>query len=389
VSLLDVKNLSVEFTTLDGVVNAVNNLSFSVDAGEALGIVGESGSGKTQSILSIMGLLAGNGRAEGEILFKGQNLLALPDKALNRFRGKQIAMIFQDPMTSLNPYLRISTQMTEVLRLHEGLSRAEARQRALELLDLVKIPDAKNRLDSYPHEFSGGMRQRVVIAMALLCRPDLIIADEPTTALDVTVQAQILRLLEEIRREFNTAIIMITHDLGVVATLCDQVLVMYAGEVMERGSLDDIFQRSLNPYTRGLLHSVPRLDQPRGEPLYSIPGNPPSALDTLRGCPFNPRCPFSDHTCVVQKPPLIEASPGHWKACHRETLDESVFAREATVSRSNQSGGDVHAGGDVEVYPAGDVYPGGDSQAGRSIQQGTSTQEKAFNQERTGRTDHE
>lgn len=327
-SLLEVKNLTVKFNTLDGVVNAVNNMSFSVDKGEALGIVGESGSGKTQTILSIMGLLADNGQVEGEILFKGQNLLALPDKAMNRIRGKQIAMIFQDPMTSLNPYLRISTQMTEVLRLHEGLSKADARKRALEMLDLVKIPDAKSRFDRYPHEFSGGMRQRVVIAMALLCRPELIIADEPTTALDVTVQAQILRLLEEIRQEFNTGIIMITHDLGVVASICDQVLVMYAGETMEWGSLDDIFKRPLNPYTRGLLHSVPLPDQSRGEPLYSIPGNPPNVLHKISGCPFNPRCNFRDDTCAIQKPELVEAASGHWKACHRDKLEMDLAKRE-------------------------------------------------------------
>jgi oligopeptide transport system ATP-binding protein len=327
VSLLEVKNLNVEFKTLDGVVNAVNNLSFSVDKGEALGIVGESGSGKSQTILSIMGLLASNGRATGEILFKGQNLLTTPEKEMNRIRGKQIAMIFQDPMTSLNPYLRISTQMTEVLRLHEGCSKAEARKRALDMLDLVKIPDAKNRLDRYPHEFSGGMRQRVVIAMALLCRPELIIADEPTTALDVTVQAQILRLLEEIRQDFNTGIIMITHDLGVVATICDQVLVMYSGAVMERGSLQDIFKRPLNPYTRGLLHSVPLPDQSRGEPLYSIPGNPPNMLQRIQGCAFNPRCEFSTERCLLDKPELVEAAPGHWRACHREGVELDEIAR--------------------------------------------------------------
>ncbi|MEX1033401.1 MAG: oligopeptide/dipeptide ABC transporter ATP-binding protein [Cellvibrionaceae bacterium] len=319
-SLLQVKNLSIDFTTPDGQVNAVNNLSFSVNAGETLGIVGESGSGKTQSILSIMGLLAGNGRASGEILFNGQDLLTLSDHKLNKIRGKQIAMVFQDPMTSLNPYLRISTQMTEVLTLHEGLDKKAAKKRALEMLDLVKIPDAKSRIDRYPHEFSGGMRQRVVIAMALLCRPALIIADEPTTALDVTVQVQILRLFEEIRQEFNTGMVLITHDLGVVATICDQVLVMYAGETMERGNLEDIFSRPLNPYTRGLLRSVPMPDQARSEALYSIPGNPPGSLQVVYGCPFNPRCEFADDTCVAQKPALVEAGSGHWKACHRENL---------------------------------------------------------------------
>ncbi|MGQ9427397.1 ABC transporter ATP-binding protein [Gilvimarinus sp. F26214L] len=328
-SLLEVNNLSVDFTTLDGVVSAVNDLSFSIEPGEALGIVGESGSGKSQTILSIMGLLASNGRARGEILFKGQDLLTLSNKALNDIRGKQIAMIFQDPMTSLNPYLRISTQMTEVLRLHEGVSQAEARKRALEMLDLVKIPDARNRFDRYPHEFSGGMRQRVVIAMALLCRPELIIADEPTTALDVTVQAQILRLLEEVRQEFNSAIIMITHDLGVVASICDQVLVMYSGETMEQGSLDDIFNRSQNPYTRGLLRSVPLPDQPRGEPLYSIPGNPPNALRERRGCPFYARCDYRADICNSAKPALVEVGKGHWKACHHDDLDDDKVAKVA------------------------------------------------------------
>lgn len=321
--LLQVNNLSVEFSTHDGLIPAVDNVSFAIDAGETLAIVGESGSGKSQTILSIMGLLASNGRARGEVLFKGKDLLQLPEKALNSIRGKQIAMIFQDPMTSLNPYLRISTQMTEVLRLHEGLSKADARKRALEMLDLVRIPDAHNRFDRYPHEFSGGMRQRVVIAMALLCRPELIIADEPTTALDVTVQAQILQLMDDIRQEFNTAIIMITHDLGVVASLCDQVLVMYAGSIMERGQLEDVFNRPLNPYTLGLLRSVPQPDQARGELLYSIPGNPPTGLQKIEGCPFRARCEFRFEPCGI-KPDLVEGEPGHWKACHREELLQEV-----------------------------------------------------------------
>lgn len=323
--LLQVNNLNVEFNTHDGLIQAVDDLSFAVNAGETLAIVGESGSGKTQTILSIMGLLANNGRARGEVLFKNRNLLDLHESALNRIRGKQIAMIFQDPMTSLNPYLRISTQMTEVLRLHEGMSRADARQRALEMLDLVKIPDARNRFDRYPHEFSGGMRQRVVIAMALLCRPELIIADEPTTALDVTVQAQILQLLDDIRQEFNTAIIMITHDLGVVASLCDQVLVMYSGSIMERGRLEDVFNGPLNPYTLGLLRSVPQPEQARGEPLYSIPGNPPSGLQKIEGCPFRERCEFRFDACSV-KPALVEGEPGHWKACHRDKLLQEASA---------------------------------------------------------------
>lgn len=318
--LLNVKNLSVEFSTLDGVVRAVDDISFSVEAGKALAIVGESGSGKTQAVMSIMGLVADNGRADGEILFAGKDLLAMQDSELNRIRGNDIAMIFQDPMTSLNPYLRISTQLSEVLIQHQGCSKLDALRQALDLLDLVKIPDSRNRLQRYPHEFSGGMRQRVAIAMALLCRPQLIIADEPTTALDVTVQAQILNLLADIQREFNTAIILITHDLGVVSTLCDQVLVMYAGTAMEWGSLDDVFYQTLNPYTQGLLASVPRASQSCHEPLYSIPGNPPNVLQHLMGCPFRQRCQYADDLCQQQRPNLVEIRPRHWKACHRETL---------------------------------------------------------------------
>jgi len=270
--------------------------------------------------MSILGLLASNGTCTGEILFNGQNLLALKQDALNKIRGNQIAMIFQDPMTSLNPYLRISTQMTEVLTLHRGMSQQQAKTRAVEMLDLVKIPDAKNRLDRYPHESSGGMRQRVAIAMALLCKPRLIIADDPTTALDVTVQAHILKLLDEIKQEFDTSIIMITHDLGVVATMADQVLVMYAGQMMEWGNLDDIFYRTHNPYTLGLIHSIPHLNQSFDEPLYSIPGNPPNLLNIPSGCPFRQRCRFADELCQQINPPLTEVNPGHLKACHREAI---------------------------------------------------------------------
>ena len=319
-ALLDVKHLNVTFSTLDGDVNAVTDLNFSIDPGKTLGIVGESGSGKTQSVLSMMGLLADNSKVSGEIIFNNQNVLALKTAALNKIRGKEIAMIFQDPMTSLNPYMRISSQMTEVLVLHEGLSKKDAKQRALDMLDLVKIPDAKNRLDRYPHEFSGGMRQRVAIAMALLCHPKLLIADEPTTALDVTVQAQILQLFNEIKEEFNSSIIMITHDLGVVASVCDEVLVMYAGQVMEHGSLEDIFYRPHNPYTKGLLYSVPRPNQSHDEPLYSIPGNPPNLVDKKPGCPFAERCEFLQPICSESTPPLVEVADGHFKACHREDI---------------------------------------------------------------------
>ncbi len=327
-SLLELKDLTVKFATNDGTVSAVNDLSFTLQQGETLAIVGESGSGKTQAMMSLLGLIADNGRAEGEVLFKGQDLLALSDADLNKIRGKDIAMIFQDPMTSLNPYLRISSQLSEVLIQHTDCSKADAIQQVLAMLDLVKIPDAKNRLQRYPHEFSGGMRQRVAIAMALLCRPQIIIADEPTTALDVTVQAQILNLLDDIQKEFNSAIIMITHDLGVVSSLCDQVLVMYAGSTMEWGSLDDVFYRTANPYTKGLLNSVPdsysRALSDKKEieniALYSIPGSPPNMLALPKGCPFQDRCDYSDQDCVADKPTVSQVSPRHWKACHREAL---------------------------------------------------------------------
>lgn len=319
-ALLDIKNLTISFDTLDGEVKAVNDLSFSINKGETLAIVGESGSGKTQAMLGIMGLLASNGHVSGEILFNGQSLLSMSADKLNGIRGKDIAMIFQDPMTSLNPYLRISSQLTEVLVHHEGLDKKSAKQRAIDMLDRVKIPDAKNRIDYYPHEFSGGMRQRVAIAMALLCQPSIIIADEPTTALDVTVQAQILKLFDDIKAEFDTSIIMITHDLGVVSSIAEQVLVLYSGQTMELGSLDDIFYSPSNPYTRGLLHSVPRTGQNHDEALYSIPGNPPNMLDTPQGCPFHLRCELKDQTCIDKKPALEEISPQHWKACHRENL---------------------------------------------------------------------
>ncbi|MGJ8667887.1 MAG: oligopeptide/dipeptide ABC transporter ATP-binding protein [Oceanococcus sp.] len=315
-NILEVHNLSVRFKTDDGDVDAVSGVNFSLAKGQTLGIVGESGSGKSQTVLSIMGLLAGNGQAGGKVVFQGQDLLSLPPRQLNQVRGSSIGMIFQDPMTSLNPYMRISAQLTESLMLHRGLGKREALKRALEVLDAVQIPDAKNRIHYYPHEFSGGMRQRVMIAMALLCKPELIIADEPTTALDVTVQAQILTLLKDLRDDFGVAIVLITHDLGVVAGLCDQVMVMYGGQVMEYGELNRIFAQPSHPYTQGLLRSVPRLDDAGASALQTIPGNPPDLLHLPPGCPFEPRCTYSQAQCATQRPNLEFGHDGHARACH-------------------------------------------------------------------------
>jgi len=316
--LLVVKNLETQFKTQDGIVKAVNNVSFHVDRGETLGIVGESGSGKSVTSLSIMRLIPNPpGRiVSGQIIFDGDNLLDYTEEEMRHIRGNRIAMIFQDPMTSLNPVLTIGRQITESLELHMKLTPKEARNRAVELLQMVGIPGAERRLDDYPHQFSGGMRQRVMIAMALSCNPELLIADEPTTALDVTIQAQILELIQRLQHELGTAVIIITHDLGVVAGMADRVIVMYAGRVVEEGPTEEIFARPRMPYTIGLLRSIPRLDEEEGRTLTPIRGLPPDLINLPQICPFSPRCDyFIPGKCDQQVPPLREVVPGHKTAC--------------------------------------------------------------------------
>jgi oligopeptide transport system ATP-binding protein len=317
--LLEVRDLRVQFRTDSGSVAAVNDVGFSLEPGETIGIVGESGSGKSQILMSVMGLLARNGAATGSVKLRGEEILGLADKALDRLRGAVMSMIFQDPMTSLNPYLRVSTQLTEVLVKHRGMSGSAAMARAIEMLEQVAIPEAARRIRLYPHEFSGGMRQRVMISMALLCQPALLFADEPTTALDVTVQAQILDLMRELTRTMGTSVVLVTHDLGVVAAICDRVIVLYGGRVMESGPAERIFAQPLHPYTQGLLASMPRLDETHHGLLATIPGQPPSLARETRGCPFAPRCPLAEEYCRSERP--VEQRSGERSiACHKVTL---------------------------------------------------------------------
>jgi oligopeptide/dipeptide ABC transporter ATP-binding protein len=314
--LLEVRGLETVFPTRDGLVRAVDGVDFQIDAGETLGIVGESGSGKSVTVLSIMRLLQRPGRvAAGEVLFKGRDLLRSSEREMQEIRGGEIAMIFQDPMTSLNPVYRTGWQVGEPLRLHKGLGLAASIREAVSVFGRVGIPEADKRVRAYPHELSGGMRQRAMIAMGLTTAPSVLIADEPTTALDVTIQAQILELLKEVNREFGTATILITHNLGVVAGMCERLLVMYAGRVVESGPTEDVFANPRHPYTWSLLRSIPRLDAEAHEPLQAIEGLPPDLTDLPRGCAFHPRCPFRIGRCVEETPALLEVTSTQRAAC--------------------------------------------------------------------------
>jgi peptide/nickel transport system ATP-binding protein len=331
--LLEVKGLKVRFTTEDGIVRAVDGVDFELDRGKVLGIVGESGSGKSVTAMTILGLTREkNTSFEGEVIYKGRDLLALSEAGLRDVRGNEIAMIFQDPMTSLNPVYKVGDQIVEAILTHEKVSKEIARRRTIELLGAVGIPHPAQRVDDYPHQFSGGMRQRAMIAMALSCNPDVLIADEPTTALDVTIQAQILELLDKLRADFDSAVIMITHDLGVVAEVADEIVVMYAGRVVERGAKREVFYDPQHPYTWGLLGSIPRLDRPKPKKLHSIEGMPPSLINLPRGCKFRPRCPHAFDKCNEEpelKPRVDEG--GHVDRCWL-TVDEKRRLRERTIA---------------------------------------------------------
>ncbi|MET9430995.1 MULTISPECIES: ABC transporter ATP-binding protein [unclassified Streptomyces] len=322
-TLLEVRDLRVEFRTRDGVAKAVNGVSYAVDAGETLAVLGESGSGKSVTAQAVMGILDTPPAriTGGEILFKGRDLLTLKEDARRRIRGAEMAMVFQDALSALNPVLTVGDQLGEMFVVHRGMSKRDARAKAVELMDRVRIPAARERVGQYPHQFSGGMRQRIMIAMAMALEPALIIADEPTTALDVTVQAQIMELLAELRRDLGMGLILITHDLGVVADVADRIAVMYAGRIVETAPVHELYKEPAHPYTAGLLDSIPRLTD-KGRELYAIKGMPPSLLDIPPGCPFHPRCPRARDVCRIDEPPLHEVSDERGSACHfwKETL---------------------------------------------------------------------
>jgi oligopeptide transport system ATP-binding protein len=322
--LLEARNLAVDYRTPEGIVRVVRGVDLAIRRGEFLGIVGESGSGKSQLLLALLGLSAPGAIISGSIRHGDTELVGASATTLNRIRGDRISLVFQDPMTALNPYLTVGTQIGEVLQLHRGLGRRAALARAAELLDAVQISEARRRLAQYPHELSGGMRQRVMIAMALACEPEILLADEPTTALDVTVQAQILELLRELRRRTGTAVVLVTHDLGIVAELADRVAVMYAGRFVEEAPVDTLFHHSRHPYTAALKRSIPRVDVPLPERLASIPGNPPNPAQLPPGCAFAPRCALRLARCDTQVPALQDLGGGHRKACLREDLPDSA-----------------------------------------------------------------
>jgi peptide/nickel transport system ATP-binding protein len=342
-ALLEVRDLTVHFETDDGLVKAVDGVSYTVDRGQTLGIVGESGSGKSVSSLTVMGLTrAKNAHISGEVIFEGKDLLKASDEEMRKIRGDDIAMIFQDPLSSLHPFYKVGAQIAEAVRVHRDVSKAQAHDRAVEMLGLVGIPEPRKRAEAYPHEFSGGMRQRAMIAMALANDPKLLIADEPTTALDVTVQAQILELIDRLQSEFDAAVVVITHDLGVVAEVADEISVMYAGRIVEKGRTDAIFHAPEHPYTWGLLGSIPRLDTPRGEELVPISGRPPSLINLPSGCSFHPRCPYVRDAHKRVEPALapIEGDPHHFSAC---LLDSGTRKRIWTDLREGRHPDEVRA----------------------------------------------
>jgi peptide/nickel transport system ATP-binding protein len=358
--LLSVEDLRVSFRTDDGVVHAVDGISYSLEPGKTLGIVGESGSGKTVSSLTALGLTRSrNSTIEGRIIFDGQDMVTLPDDKLRQIRGNDMAMIFQDPLSALHPFYKVGWQLVEAMQSHRRVSRSAARVRAVELLELVGIPDPKRRVDQYPHEFSGGMRQRAMIAMALANEPKLLIADEPTTALDVTVQAQILALLEDLQQRLGTAIIIITHDLGVVAELADDIAVMYAGRIVERGSAEEIFHQPQHPYTWGLLTSIPRLDNPRGDELVPISGRPPSLIHRPSGCHFHPRCPYAQEA-HKRIDPRLEPVKGAGAHAHMAACLLPEAAR-SQIWEGLQSGRDPESLQRIAAAAAGAAAPPSDA----------------------------
>ena len=329
--LLEIQDLHVHFNTSDGVVEAINGATLSISAGEVLGLVGESGSGKSVTAMSVLGLVPQPPAIypAGKILWKGTDLLTTPDRELREIRGGEISMIFQDPMTSLNPVYTIGHQISEMIRVHSRVSAKQAKEKSIEMLDLVGVPNPRQRFDDYPHQFSGGMRQRAMIAMALSCEPELLIADEPTTALDVTIQAQILEIIEKSARELNVAVLLITHDLGVVAGICDRVAVMYAGRIVEEAPVNDLFENPLMPYTWGLMRSIPQMDSVKGERLYTIPGSPPVMSRPPKGCAFASRCEFAIDRCRTELPEIRQISNGRTVRCHR--VGEPNFALSQKV----------------------------------------------------------